>query len=153
MPGINRSGSRRRPKAKPPESSTSAAEQIDAMVRDLPEWQQITFSRLRALIKQVDPGIAEEIKWRKPSNPDGSPVWSHDGIVCVGNVWKDHVRLTFSNGALLKDPKGVFNAALNGNYMRALDLREGDSFDEAAVKALLRAAIAFNKAAAARRGS
>jgi hypothetical protein len=108
---MSRPGGRQRPKTRGPESSLSASTQIDAMVRELPEWQRASFSRLRTLIKQVDPEVIEEIKWRKPSNPDGSPVWSHDGILCVGNVWKDHVRLTFSNGALLADPKGVFNAA------------------------------------------
>ena len=123
------------------------------MAQRLPGWQRVAFLRLRALIKEVDPGVVEEIKWRKPSNPAGSPVWSHEGILCLGNVWKGHVRLTFSNGALLKDPKRIFNAALNGNYMRALDLREGDSFDEGAVKALIRAAIAFNRATAARKGA
>ena len=117
----------------------------------MPEWQRAAFSDLRALILKTVPGVQEEIKWRKPSNPDGSPVWSYHGILCVGNVWKDHVRLTFSNGGQLKDPKHVFNAALNGNYMRALDLREGDSFDKPAVAELLRAAVSYNNRELAKR--
>lgn len=153
MPGAKRPIDRRRAKTPDAQSSSSASAEIDAMVRDLPAWQRVSFSRLRALIKQADPKVVEEVKWRKPSNPDGAPVWSHDGILCVGNVWKDHVRLTFANGGLLPDPKGVFNAALNGRYMRAVDLREGDPIDEPAVKALIRAAIAFNKASAAQRKS
>jgi len=125
---------------------------IDTMFRDLPDWQRTMMSRLRTLIQQTCPDVIEEIKWRKPSNPDGVPVWSHEGILCLGNVWRDHVRLTFSKGALLKDSKHVFNAALNGNSLRALDLHEGDSFDEEALKALVRGAVALNESNAARRG-
>jgi len=124
----------------------SPAELIDGMIQELPDWRGKTLSQLRALIRKTVPGVVEEVKWRKPSNPDGVPVWSQDGIICLGNVWKDHVRLTFANGALLRDPKHIFNAALNGNYLRALDLREGDKFDQEALKALLRAAVALNKA-------
>ena len=115
------------------------------MIRELPDWRGTALSRFRTLIKEAVPDVVEEIKWRKPSNPDGVPVWSQNGIVCLGNVWKDHVRLTFSKGGLLKDPGGLFNASLNGNYLRALDLREGDTFDEGALKALIRAAVALNK--------
>jgi len=131
-------------------TAKSPAELIDGMIQELPDWRGKTLSQLRALIRKTVPGVVEEVKWRKPSNPDGVPVWSQDGIICLGNVWKDHVRLTFANGALLRDPKHIFNAALNGNYLRALDLREGDTFDPEALKALLRAAVALNKAASSR---
>jgi hypothetical protein len=135
-------------RAKPGKGATGTSEDgpklIDEMFRDLPDWRGETLARLRALIHEVDPDVVEEIKWRKPSNPDGVPVWSHHGILCTANVWKDHVRLTFAKGGLLKDPRRVFNASLNGNFMRALDLREGDTFDDDALRALLRAAIALN---------
>ena len=153
MPGKKRAASKSVAKAESREDTRPASVQIDAMVRGMVPWQQVQFSRLRALIKEVDPQVIEEVKWRKPSSPEGAPVWSHGGILCVGNVWKDHVRLTFANGGLLPDPKRVFNAALNGRYMRALDLREGDSFDEGALKTLLRAAMALNASAAARKKS
>ena len=122
----------------------ASTKEIDAMVRALPDWRGQALSRFRTLIHLACPEVLEDIKWRKPSNPDGVPVWSQNGIICLGNVWKDHVRLTFSKGALLKDPKGVFNATLNGNSLRALDLREGDSFDEDALKDLVRAAAVRN---------
>jgi hypothetical protein len=144
MPPNRRLGTRARPRKTGSEASAPPSTQIDRMVRELPDWRGRTLSRLRSLIRQADPELVEEIKWRKPSNPDGVPVWSHNGIVCLGNVWKDHVRVTFSKGALLKDPKGVFNASLNGNFLRALDLREGDEFDEAALKKLVEAAVRLN---------
>jgi hypothetical protein len=101
-------------------------------------------SRLRALIKQADPNVVEEVKWRKPSNPDGVPVWHHDGIICTGETYKNHVRLTFARGASLKDPKGVFNSSLEGNAFRAIVIHEGDEVDEKAFNALVRAAVALN---------
>ena len=125
---------------------TPPSERIDLMIRELGDWRGTALSRFRTLIQQSLPDVVEEIKWRKPSNPDGVPVWSQDGIICLANVWKDHVRLTFSKGARLKDPNRVFNASLNGNALRALDLREGDAFDEGALRSLLRAAAALNRA-------
>jgi hypothetical protein len=119
------------------------------MIQNLPDWRGLTLARWRALIRQAAPGAIEDIKWKKPSNPDGVPVWSWNGILCLGNVWKDHVRLTFAKGALLKDPKGLFNASLQGNPLRALDLREGERFDEEALTALVRAAVARNHASSA----
>jgi hypothetical protein len=126
------------------DSSTSASDQIDSLIREMPDWRGEAVTRFRAVIRHAAPRVVEEIKWRKPSNPDGSPVWSQDGILCLLNVWDDHVRLTFGNGALLPDPKRLFNAALNGNYMRGYDLREGDSVNESALHDLVKAAAAFN---------
>jgi hypothetical protein len=113
-----------------------------------PNWEDELVSRFRRLIHEADPAAVEEQKWKKPSNPEGVPVWSHDGIVCVVGVLKNRVRLTFANGAPLQDPKGLFNACLVGNAMRAIDVREGEAMDEAGIKALLRAAVAQNVAAA-----
>jgi len=101
-------------------------------------------SRIRRLIKQADPEVVEEVKWRKPSNPMGVPVWSHDGIICTGETYKDKVKLTFARGASLEDPAGLFNSSLEGNTRRAIDLYEGDEIDESAFKSLVRAAAALN---------
>jgi hypothetical protein len=152
MPGHRSSRHRPLPETERPERPGSPSVEIDALIQQLPDWRGRTLSRLRTLIHQVRPDVVEEIKWRKPTNPGGVPVWSHHGILCLGNVWRDHVRLTFSKGARLDDPKGLFNASLKGNSLRALDLREGDTFDEAALKALLRAAVARNAAASAHGG-
>ena len=122
----------------------SASRLIDARIQEIGDWRGEMLSRLRALIKQVDPKVVEEIKWRKPSNPAGVPVWSHDGIICTGEAHKNHVRLTFAKGASLKDPKGVFNSGLEGNAMRAIVIHEGDGLDENAFKALVRSAVAAN---------
>jgi hypothetical protein len=137
------------PRRAPPsagESPEAVSKEIDRRIRELGDWRGPALSRVRALIREAVPDVVEEIKWRKPSNPEGVPVWSHHGILCVANVWKDHVRVTFSEGALLPDPKRVFNASLNGHSMRALDLREGDTFDAPALRALLRAAAVRNDA-------
>lgn len=109
------------------------------------DWRSETLARVRELIKQADPDIVEEVKWRKPSNPDGVPVWSHDGLVCTGETYRNAVKLTFAKGAALKDPKGLFNSSLDGNVRRAIDLREGDRLDEAAFQELIRAAVALNE--------
>lgn len=101
-------------------------------------------NRVRTLIRQADPEIVEEVKWRKPSNPAGVPVWSHAGILCTGETYKNAVKLTFARGAALEDPAGLFNASLEGNTRRAIDLHEGDEIDEAAFQALIRAAVALN---------
>jgi hypothetical protein len=122
----------------------SASELVDKRIGELGDWRGETLSRLRALIKQADPKVVEEVKWRKPSNPGGIPVWSHDGIICTGETYKTHVRLTFAKGALLKAPKGLFNASLEGNAFRAIVIHEGDKIDSAAFKALVRAAVALN---------
>jgi len=127
---------------KRPEEPASAL--IDQKVKELGDWRAKTLSQIRALIKQADPEVVEELKWRKPSNPAGVPVWYHDGIICTGETYKSHLRLTFASGASLKDPKGLFNAGLEGNVRRAIDIREGDKIDEAALKDLIRAAVALN---------
>ena len=114
-------------------------------MEDALDWRARTLSRLRALIKEADPEMVEEAKWRKPSNPAGVPVWSHDGMVCTGETYKNYVKLTFAKGASLTDPSGLFNAGLDGNARRAIDFHEHDKLDEEAFKALVRAAVALNK--------
>ena len=117
---------------------------IDARIMSLKDWRGETLARMRALIKAADPAIVEEVKWRKPSNPNGVPVWERDGIICTGETYKAAVKLTFANGAALLDPDGVFNASLDGNQRRAIDIHEGDEVDETAFKAQVRAAVKFN---------
>jgi hypothetical protein len=108
------------------------------------DWRSETLSRLRQLIRQADPDVTEEAKWRKPSNPNGVPTWEHAGIICTGETYKDKVKLTFARGAALDDPAGLFNSSLEGNARRAIDIREAETIDEAAFKALIRAAVALN---------
>lgn len=108
------------------------------------DWRVEMLAEVRRLIKEADPEVTEERKWRKPSNPEGVPVWYHDGIICTGETYKEHVKLTFARGALLKDPSGLFNGTLGGNTVRAIDIREGDSLAESAFKELVRAAVALN---------
>jgi len=110
----------------------------------LDDWRGATLSRIRSLIKQADPEVVEERKWRKPSNPEGVPVWSHDGMICTGETYKTHVKVTFAQGASLKDPSHLFNSSLEGNARRAIDLHDGEEIDEEAFKALIRAAVALN---------
>ncbi|NUM53266.1 MAG: DUF1801 domain-containing protein [Candidatus Hydrogenedentes bacterium] len=110
------------------------------------DWRVEMLARIRALIKQADPDAIEEVKWRKPSNPAGVPVWSHDGIICTGETYKDKVKLTFARGASLPDPEGLFNSSLEGNTRRAIDIHEGDTIDEKAFKELIRAAVVLNTA-------
>ena len=121
----------------------SPSQQIDARIKELYDWRGKTLSRIRALIKQADPEIVEEWKWQKASSP-GTPVWSHGGIVCTGETYKNVVKMTFAKGAALKDPSGLFNSSLDGNVRRAIDIHEGDKIDEAALKDLIRAAAALN---------
>jgi hypothetical protein len=109
------------------------------------DWRDQTLARVRALIEQADPDVVETIKWRKPSNLAGIPVWEHDGIICTGETYKDKVKLTFAKGASLDDPAGLFNASLSGNTRRAIDIREGDEIDLEALKDLIRAAVALNE--------
>ena len=127
-----------------PQESASPSDLIDARIGELGDWRGEMLARLRRLIKAADPEVVEDVKWRKPSNPGGVPVWSHDGNVCTGETYKNHVRLTFPRGASLDDPKGVFNSGLEGNSFRAVVLREGDEIDEEAFKALVRSAVALN---------
>ena len=118
---------------------------IDERIAALGDWRGETLARLRALIRDADPDVVEAVKWRKPSNPAGVPVWEHDGMICTGETYRDKVKLTFARGAALDDPTGLFNAGLDGGTRRAIDLREGDGVDEAALKALVRAAVALNR--------
>ena len=115
------------------------------------DWRAATLGRIRRLIHEADPEATEDVKWRKPSNPAGVPVWEHAGLICTGETYKDYVKLTFARGAALDDPAGLFNAGFGGNTRRAIDLREGDEIDEAAFQALVREAVAANVAAAGRR--
>jgi hypothetical protein len=124
--------------------NSSDTQEIDAKIESLNDWRGDTLGRLRTLILQTDPKITEELKWRKPSNPSGVPVWSHSGIICTGEVYKDKVKLTFAKGAALEDPSGLFNSSLDGGTRRAIDFRENDEINEKALKALVRAAIALN---------
>ena len=129
-------------------TSSSASDEIDAKLAELDDWRGELLGRLRALIKQADPNVTEEIKWRKPSNPGGVPTWSHDGIICTGEVYKSRVKLTFASGASVDDPSGLFNSSLEGNVRRAIDFREGDEVDEEALKSLVREAVALNESKA-----
>jgi hypothetical protein len=113
-------------------------------IEELNDWRGEMLSRLRALIKEADPEVVEEVKWRKPTNP-GVPVWSHDGMICTGETYKSVVKLTFAKGASLPDPAGLFNASLEGNTRRAIDIREGEAIDEDAFRALIREAVALNQ--------
>jgi len=117
---------------------------IAARISELNDWRGETLARVRALIEEADPEAVEEVKWRKPSNPAGVPVWSHAGILCTGETYKDKVKLTFAKGASLADPSGLFNASLEGNTRRAIDIFEGAEIDDQALKALIRAAVALN---------
>jgi hypothetical protein len=118
---------------------------VDAKIAALDDWRGAMLGRLRALIKRADPDVVEEVKWRKPSNPSGVPVWSDHGIVCTGETYKAAVKLTFARGAALADPSDLFNSSLEGNMRRAIDFREGDVIDEAAFQALVRAAVDLNR--------
>jgi hypothetical protein len=128
-----------------------ASDLIDARIEALGDWRGEMLARLRKLIKEADPGIVEEVKWRKPSNPLGVPVWEHDGIVCTGETYKTTVKLTFAKGAALEDPSRLFNSSLEGNTRRAIDFQEGGKIDEKALKALIRAAVALNTSARAKK--
>jgi hypothetical protein len=124
-------------------SEISASEQISRRISELDDWRGETLSRVRELIKEADPEIVEEWKWAKSTSP-GTPVWSHDGLVCTGETYKSVVKLTFGKGASLEDPAGLFNSSLEGNVRRAIDIREGEEINEPALKELIRAAVALN---------
>jgi hypothetical protein len=129
-------------KKSPSKSAESPSELIDARIEELGDWRGEMLSRLRALIQEADPEVAEEWKWR------GTPVWSHNGLICTGETYKNVVKMTFAKGASLTDPSGLFNSSLEGNTRRAIDFHEGDKLDEEALKALVRAAVVLNKSSA-----
>jgi hypothetical protein len=118
--------------------------QANAGIKELADWRAKMLARIRELIQQADPDVIEEVKWRKPSNPAGVPTWVHAGILCTGETYKDKVKVTFAKGASLADPAGLFNASLDGNARRAIDIREGETVDARAFKALVKAAVALN---------
>lgn len=123
---------------------------IDAKIAELDDWRGDMLARLRALIREADPTVEEAVKWRKPTNPTGVPVWEHAGLICTGEVYKDKVKLTFAKGAALDDPAALFNSSLDGNVRRAIDFAEGAEIDAAAFKTLVREAVAANLAKPAR---
>ena len=125
-------------------TAETASDLIDAKLASLGDWRGESLARMRALIREADAEVTETVKWQKPSNPSGVPVWERAGILCTGEVYKTYVKLTFANGAALDDPAGLFNAGFAGNTRRAIDLREGEEVDEAAFKALVREAVAAN---------
>lgn len=129
------------------DANADASRLIDARIEELGDWRGKTLARVRKIIRQADPDVIEEWKWR------GVPVWSHDGILCTGETYKQHVKLTFAKGASLDDPAGLFNSSLDGNTRRAIDLHEGDEIDEDALKTLIRAAVALNATKKTRRKS
>src|SRR5437764_5553646 len=127
------------------EGARSPSQLIDARIEELSDWRGETLARVRILIKQADPEVVEEMKWAKPSNSmSGVPVWSHAGIICTGEHYKDKVKFTFAKGASLEDPSGLFNSSLEGSTRRAIDFHEADKIDEKALKALIRGAVALN---------
>ena len=128
----------------------SASELISKRIAELGDWRGKTLSRMRTLIKEADPDVVEEWKWVKATTP-GTPVWSHDGIICTGESYKNVVKLTFAKGASLKDPARLFNSSLDGNVRRAIDIHEGDEVDESAFKALVRQAVALNRSGKSKR--
>jgi len=128
-------------------SGESSSQLIEARIKGLGDWRGETLEKVRRLIKEADPEVVEEWKWRKPTNP-GTPVWSHNGGICTGETYKHVVKLTFFKGARLKDPKRLFNSSLGGDARRAIDLHEGDQIDETAFEALIREAVALNESSA-----
>jgi hypothetical protein len=128
---------------KRPVATESASALIDAKIKELGDWRGNTLAKVRDIIHEADPEIVEEWKWRKESSP-GTPVWAHGGLVCTGETYKNVVKMTFAQGAALKDPAGLFNSSLEGNVRRAIDIHEGDKVDEGALKDLIRAAVALN---------
>src|SRR6266513_3990717 len=135
----------KKPKQNVEMSDASASQQIDDIVRRTAGWRGERLSQLRALIRRSDRGVIEEVKWKKPSRPEGVPVWSHDGIVCIGETLKNAVRLTFPKGARLKDPKGLFNTRLDSKSVRAIDFHEGDAINASALKALILEGARLNR--------
>lgn len=130
--------------AKPSPKEKTPSQQIDAILKEAGDWRGKKLAQLRALIKNADSAVVEEVKWKKPSKPSGVPVWSHAGIICLADTLKNAVRLTFPKGAQMKDPKNLFNTRLDSNTVRAIDFYAGDAVDEAALKALIREAVRLN---------
>jgi hypothetical protein len=124
------------------------SEDVDAKMAEMTDWRGETLARIRKLIREADPEVTESIKWRKPTNPSGVPVWEHDGILCTGETYKDKVKLTFAQGASIDDPHSLFNSSLDAGTRRAIDIREGEEVDADAFKDLIRAAAALNGAKA-----
>lgn len=124
----------------------SGRDDIDAKIRSFTDWRGAVLARIRRLIREADPGVLEEVKWRKPSNPGGVPTWSHAGILCTGETYKDKVKLTFAHGARLEDPSKLFNASLDAGTRRAIDIRQGEEVDQNAFKKLVQEAVALNLA-------
>ena len=139
-----KSGAKAKPGAEAERATAEAARLIDARIRSLGDWRGETLAEVRRLIHEADPEVVEEVKWVKPTNPWGVPVWSHAGIVCTGETYNEAVKLTFARGASLEDPRRLFNASLEGNARRAIDVREGDALDAEAFKDLFQAAVAEN---------
>ena len=125
-------------------TSENPSELISAKIKGMTDWRGAALARMRVLIHEADPHVVETVKWRKPTNPSGVPVWEHDGIICTGETYKDKVKLTFAKGAALDDPSGVFNGKDTGATRRSIDIREGDEIDAEAFKALVREAVAAN---------
>jgi hypothetical protein len=125
---------------------TGASTEIDAKIQSMGDWRGVALARVRRLIREADPDVVEDVKWRKPSNPAGVPVWEHAGLICTGETYRDKIKLTFARGATLADPLGLFNSSLTGGTRRAIDIHEGAVLDEAAFKALIREAVAVNLA-------
>src|SRR5208283_233632 len=150
--GMQRKTSQREPSEAMKKSGSqrveSASRLIDARIQELGDWRGEMLSRLRALIKQADPKVVEEVKWIKPTNPLGTAVWSHDGLICTGEIYKNVVKMTFPRGASLDDSSGLFNSCLEGSARRAIDFREGDKVNEESLKSLIRAAVTLNTSAA-----
>jgi len=128
---------------KKPDPAESASAQLDAKIKELGDWRGKALAKVREIVHQADPKIVEEWKWAKATSP-GIPVWSHGGIVCTGETYKNAVKMTFAKGAALQDPSGLFNSSLEGNVRRAIDIHEGEKIEEAALKDLVRAAVALN---------
>jgi hypothetical protein len=144
MSGQNNGELRMNAEKNPSPTDDSPSQEIDAIITELGDWRGTTLSQLRNLIKHADPDVVEEVKWKKPSKPAGSPVWSHDGILCVGEALKSAVRLTFPKGAQMSDPEGLFNTRLNSKSVRAIDFYESETIDDAAVKDLILEAVRMN---------
>lgn len=141
-PGVP--GSRREDVKDKRMSGETPSEAIDAKIAAPGDWRGEALARVRALIREADPEAVEAVKWRKPTNPAGVPVWEHGGLICTGETYRDKVKLTFARGAALEDPAGLFNASLDGNTRRAIDIKEGDELDGEALKALIREAVTAN---------
>jgi hypothetical protein len=139
---------KRKSGSKEAKGGDSPSRLIDARIKELSDWRGETLARIRMLIKQADPEVVEELKWVKPANPGGVPVWSHAGMICTGETYKNVVKMTFAKGASLEDPSRLFNSSLEGNTRRAIDFHEGDKIDENALKALIRAAVSLNTSSA-----